>query len=49
MPGHDRKAFGVNLTILPFVNPPPYAEYRKAIIESGITIGESAGHKLHPS
>ncbi|MGE0596157.1 MAG: NAD(P)H-dependent flavin oxidoreductase [Hyphomonadaceae bacterium] len=39
------KPFGVNLTILPSVNPPPYAEYRKAIIESGIKIVETAGYK----
>ncbi|MEZ5735570.1 MAG: nitronate monooxygenase family protein [Novosphingobium sp.] len=39
------KPFGVNLTILPSVNPPPYAEYRKAIIDSGITIVETAGGK----
>ncbi|CAN5382594.1 nitronate monooxygenase [soil metagenome] len=37
------KPFGVNLTILPSVNPPPYAEYREAIIESGIKIVETAG------
>ena len=39
------KPFGVNLTILPSVSPPPYAEYRKAIIESGVRIVETAGHK----
>ncbi len=39
------KPFGVNLTILPSINPPPYAEYRRAIIESGIRIVETAGHK----
>ena len=39
------KPFGVNLTILPSVSPPPYAEYRRAIIESGVTIVETAGHK----
>jgi NADH:quinone reductase (non-electrogenic) len=39
------KVFGVNLTILPSINPPPYAEYRRAIIESGITIVETAGYK----
>ncbi len=39
------KPFGVNLTILPSVTPPPYAEYRRAIIESGVTIVETAGHK----
>lgn len=38
------KPFGVNLTILPSVKPPPYAEYRKAIIDSGIRIVETAGH-----
>jgi NAD(P)H-dependent flavin oxidoreductase YrpB (nitropropane dioxygenase family) len=35
----------VNLTILPTIKPPPYAEYRKAIIESGIKIVETAGNK----
>jgi NAD(P)H-dependent flavin oxidoreductase YrpB (nitropropane dioxygenase family) len=39
------KPFGVNLTILPTINPPPYAEYRRAIIESGIKIVETAGYK----
>ena len=37
--------FGVNLTILPSINPPPYAEYRQAIIDSGIKIVETAGSK----
>ncbi|MCP3379933.1 nitronate monooxygenase family protein [Bradyrhizobium sp. CCGUVB4N] len=37
------RPFGVNLTILPSVTPPPYAEYRKAIIESGIKVVETAG------
>jgi nitronate monooxygenase len=35
--------FGVNLTILPTINPPPYAEYRQAIIEAGVKIVETAG------
>jgi nitronate monooxygenase len=39
------KPFGVNLTILPAIKPPPYAEYRQAIIESGIKIVETAGNK----
>ena len=39
------KPFGVNLTILPSINPPPYAEYRAAIIESGVKIVETAGYK----
>src|SRR5580765_5957194 len=37
------KPFGVNLTILPSINPPPYEEYRDAIIDSGVTIVETAG------
>ena len=39
------KPFGVNLTILPSINPPPYAEYRQAIIESGVKAVETAGYK----
>jgi nitronate monooxygenase len=39
------KPFGVNLTILPAITPPPYAEYRQAIIDSGIKIVETAGYK----
>lgn len=39
------KPFGVNLTILPAVTPPPYAEYRRAIIESGVKVVETAGYK----
>lgn len=37
------KPFGVNLTILPTVNPPPYAEYIDVIIDSGVKILETAG------
>ena len=39
------KPFGVNITILPTVTPPPYAEYRRAIIASGVKIVETAGSK----
>src|ERR1700722_19148699 len=39
-----KKPFGVNLTLLPSLNPIPYDEYRKAIIESGIKIVETAAH-----
>ncbi|MDV8000026.1 nitronate monooxygenase family protein [Rhodococcus sp. IEGM 1408] len=35
--------FGVNLTILPSITPPPYSEYREAIVESGVKIVETAG------
>jgi nitronate monooxygenase len=37
------KPFGVNLTILPTISPPPYEEYRQAIVESGVTVVETAG------
>ncbi|MFC1779864.1 NAD(P)H-dependent flavin oxidoreductase, partial [Thermodesulfobacteriota bacterium] len=37
------KPFGVNLTILPSITPPPYEEYVQAIIESGVGIVETAG------
>ncbi|TDV37779.1 NAD(P)H-dependent flavin oxidoreductase [Actinophytocola oryzae] len=37
------KPFGVNLTIMPTINPPPYAEYRDVIVESGIPVVETAG------
>ena len=39
------RPFGVNLTILPAITPPPYAEYRQVIIDSGIRIVETAGHR----
>ncbi|MBV8593415.1 MAG: nitronate monooxygenase, partial [Caulobacteraceae bacterium] len=42
--GMTDKPFGVNLTILPAIKPPPYAEYRQAIIESGIKVVETAGN-----
>ena len=38
------RPFGVNLTILPSINPPPYAEYVEAIIDSGVKIVETAGN-----
>lgn len=36
--------FGVNLTILPSITPPPYADYLQAIIDSGVKIVETAGN-----
>lgn len=38
------RPFGVNLTILPAVKPPPYAEYVQAIIDSDVKIVETAGN-----
>lgn len=40
--------FGVNLTILPALKPPPYEEYRQAIVESGVKIVETAGQNPAP-
>lgn len=42
------KPFGVNLTILPAIKPPPYAEYVDAIISGGIKIVETAGQNPEP-
>ncbi|NDZ14615.1 nitronate monooxygenase [Variovorax sp. WS11] len=38
------RPFGVNLTILPAVKPPPYAQYVQAILDGGIRIVETAGN-----
>ena len=37
------RPFGVNLTILPTISPPPYEEYRRVIVESGVRVVETAG------
>lgn len=37
------KPFGVNLTLMPSINPIPYDDYREAIISAGVTIVETAG------
>ena len=42
------KPFGVNLTILPAINPPPYEEYRQVIVDEGIKIVETAGSNPAP-
>jgi nitronate monooxygenase len=38
-----KEPFGVNLTILPTTNPPPYEAYLDAIIDGGVKILETAG------
>lgn len=40
--------FGVNLSFLPSLNPPPYAEYIQAFIEGGVRIVETAGRSPAP-
>ncbi len=42
------RPFGVNMTILPAINPIPYDEYRQAICEAGIKIVETAGRSPEP-
>nr|WP_304488773.1 nitronate monooxygenase [Azospirillum sp. INR13] len=42
--GMTDRPFGVNLTMLPAVTPPPYERYLDVIIDSGITIVETAGN-----
>jgi nitronate monooxygenase len=42
------KPFGVNLTILPSRKPPPYEEFARAIIESGVKVVETAGYSPEP-
>ncbi len=42
------RPLGVNLTILPTINPPPYDEYRRAISDAGIKIVETAGQNPEP-
>ncbi len=37
------KPFGVNLTILPAIKPPPYKEYVQVMVDEGIKIVETAG------
>ena len=46
--GMTDKPFGVNLTVLPTINPPPYEEYAQAIVGSGVKIVETAGRSPEP-
>ncbi len=46
--GLTSKPIGVNLTILPTINPPPYAEYVRAIVDSGVDVIETAGANPEP-
>jgi len=41
------KPFGVNLTLLPLGRAPDYPALRRVIVESGITVVETAGHSPH--
>jgi len=46
--GMTDRPFGVNLTILPTLEPVPYEEYVDAIVESGVRIVETAGRNPEP-
>lgn len=38
------KNFGVNITLLPSINPPDYAGYARAAVEEGVRVFETAGN-----
>jgi hypothetical protein len=38
------KPFGVNITLLPTINPPDYAGYARVAVEEGVKIFETAGN-----
>ncbi|KAJ5042826.1 uncharacterized protein L3040_004219 [Drepanopeziza brunnea f. sp. 'multigermtubi'] len=42
------KPFGVNITLLPSINPPDYPAYAQVIIDEGIKIVETAGNSPGP-
>lgn len=42
------KPFGVNITLLPTINAPPYEKYAQVVIDEGIKIVETAGNSPGP-
>ncbi|KAG6844603.1 hypothetical protein H0H87_005537, partial [Tephrocybe sp. NHM501043] len=42
------KPFGVNITLLPSINPPDYEGYARAAVEEGVRIFETAGNNPGP-
>jgi nitronate monooxygenase len=42
------RPFGVNLTILPSISPPPYDEYRDVIVSEKVSVVETAGNNPGP-
>ncbi|KAF9468594.1 hypothetical protein BDZ94DRAFT_1279680 [Collybia nuda] len=42
------RPFGVNITLLPSINPPDYEGYARAAVEEGVTIFETAGNNPGP-
>jgi NAD(P)H-dependent flavin oxidoreductase YrpB (nitropropane dioxygenase family) len=45
---HTSKPFGVNITLLPSINPPDYEGYARAAVDEGVTIFETAGNNPGP-
>jgi len=43
-----KNPFGVNITLLPTMNAPPYAEYAQVCIDEGIKVVETAGNSPGP-
>lgn len=39
-----KENFGVNITLLPSINPPDYEGYARAAVEEGVRIFETAGN-----
>ncbi|WVF72868.1 hypothetical protein IAT40_007686 [Kwoniella sp. CBS 6097] len=46
--GNGQGRFGVNITLLPSINPPDYAGYAKAALDEGVDIFETAGNNPKP-
>ena len=46
--GLTNRPFGVNLTVLPTMNPPPYADYVDVVIDQGVKVVETAGQSPKP-
>lgn len=42
--GNEKGKFGVNITLLPSINPPDYMGYTRAALEEGVDIFETAGN-----
>jgi len=42
------KPFGVNITLLPSINPPDYGAYAQVVIDEGVKIVETAGNSPGP-
>jgi hypothetical protein len=38
------KPFGINITLLPSINPPDYAGFARVAVEEGVKIVETAGN-----